>query len=183
MSFVTAAMLYSSRNARESASIRAVLPDPTGLGATVNRNALLSFATPAACLLACKERQKNRGTESTNPPIPIVNARSFQSRPSISGISRLRYEPGPSSISCEWPCVPPSCACAWLWLWLRPSCEWVCELMAGVVVAGGGIKTFVRTLAGWKMGIARSLVRYRGYHLARPPVTNERLGELRSEIQ
>ena len=31
ISFVTAAMLYSSRRARDSASIRAVLPDPTGL--------------------------------------------------------------------------------------------------------------------------------------------------------
>lgn len=31
MSFVTAAILYSSRSARDSASIRAVLPDPTGL--------------------------------------------------------------------------------------------------------------------------------------------------------
>ena len=31
MSFVTAAMLYSSRRARQSLSIRAVLPDPTGL--------------------------------------------------------------------------------------------------------------------------------------------------------
>lgn len=31
ISFVTAAMLYSSRRARDRASIRAVLPDPTGL--------------------------------------------------------------------------------------------------------------------------------------------------------
>lgn len=31
MSFVTAAMLYSSRRARQSLSIKAVLPDPTGL--------------------------------------------------------------------------------------------------------------------------------------------------------
>ena len=31
ISFVTAAMLYSSRRARQSFNIRAVLPDPTGL--------------------------------------------------------------------------------------------------------------------------------------------------------
>ena len=31
ISFVTAAMLYSSRRALQRASIRAVLPDPTGL--------------------------------------------------------------------------------------------------------------------------------------------------------
>lgn len=31
MSFVTAAMLYLSRRARQSFSINAVLPDPTGL--------------------------------------------------------------------------------------------------------------------------------------------------------
>jgi hypothetical protein len=31
ISFVTAAMLYSSRRARDSASIKAVFPDPTGL--------------------------------------------------------------------------------------------------------------------------------------------------------
>jgi hypothetical protein len=31
MSFVTAAMLYSSRSALDSASIRAVFPEPTGL--------------------------------------------------------------------------------------------------------------------------------------------------------
>lgn len=31
ISFVTAAMLYSSRRARQSFSIKAVLPDPTGL--------------------------------------------------------------------------------------------------------------------------------------------------------
>lgn len=31
MSLVTAAMLYSSRRARQSFNIRAVLPDPTGL--------------------------------------------------------------------------------------------------------------------------------------------------------
>ena len=31
MSLVTAAMLYSSRRARQRASIRAVLPEPTGL--------------------------------------------------------------------------------------------------------------------------------------------------------
>ena len=38
------------------------------------------------------------------PPIPTVNARSFQSRPSTIGISRKVYEPGPSSTSCECPC-------------------------------------------------------------------------------
>ena len=35
MSLVTAAMLYSSRRARQSASMRAVLPDPTGLSKLV----------------------------------------------------------------------------------------------------------------------------------------------------
>jgi len=39
MSFVTAAMEYFSRRARQSASIRAVFPDPTGL---VNRHRMLS---------------------------------------------------------------------------------------------------------------------------------------------
>lgn len=52
--------------------------------------------------------------------MPMVKARSFQSRPSMRGISRLRYEPGPSRISCEWPWPPKSS-----WEWLMPSSwEW-----------------------------------------------------------
>lgn len=67
----------------------------------------------------------------TYPPIPIVNARSFQSRPSMTGISRPRYEPGPSRISCEWPwSAAEDPVCPWSWECdARPSWECVSPLI------------------------------------------------------
>ena len=72
ISFVTAAMLYLSRRARQSLSIRAVFPEPTGLFA--------GFWLAPSLDLAC--------TRGAYPPMPTVYARSVQSLPSMSGSSR-----------------------------------------------------------------------------------------------
>lgn len=79
MSFVTAAMLRSSRRARQSWSIKAVFPEPTGLwkGARVS---LYSCGHASAVVSAL--------FVGAYPPIPTVKALSFQSRPAITGISR-----------------------------------------------------------------------------------------------
>jgi hypothetical protein len=111
MSFVTAAMLYSSRMARLSASISAVFPEPTGL------------ASVSDFMENNLTRRKKKRT-SAHPPIPTVKARLSQSRSSVRGCSRAVYDPGPSKTSCVWPWSSPS------WLWATPlSCECVCDMM------------------------------------------------------
>ncbi len=86
--------------------MRAVLPEPTGLslvglvvsedGGSLPLSPFLSFffaKTCARCAMvaaAGEERGvcgKRRGV-GAYPPIPTVKARSFQSRPDITGISR-----------------------------------------------------------------------------------------------
>lgn len=121
MSLVTAAMLYSSRRAWHKASIRAVLPDPTGLIEVVShvRDRCQSDKLPSGGVKQSKCIDRNlpqlisQDKKRTHPPIPTVKARSFQSRPSISGISRLTYEPGPSRISWEWPWPLKGSSCEW----------------------------------------------------------------------
>lgn len=108
-------MLYSSRSFRHNASMRAVFPDPTGLF--------------CICIYSQSTMDHPRGKFDLKgwlyPPIPIVNARSFQSRPSINGNSRFKYEPGPSRISCEWPCPPNGSSWEWVWPSSLPW-EWEC---------------------------------------------------------
>jgi hypothetical protein len=67
MSLVTTPRLKRSRRARHSASSRAVFPDPTGLPQQPLHQHRAPFAAAAA---------------RTHPPMPTVNARSFQLRPS-----------------------------------------------------------------------------------------------------
>ena len=88
MSLVTAAMLYSSRRTRQSLSIRAVLPDPTGL--YIDGKASVFLLVPWSFF---------ESDGRAYPPMPTVKALSVQSRSAMIGISLPVYEPGPSRIS------------------------------------------------------------------------------------
>lgn len=102
MSLVTAAMERWERRWRHRASMRAVLPDPTGLQVHCQlamddgRKDPFCFVggSSGAPSLRCwgPSSQLSVGGCSEGglyyPPIPTVNARSLQSRPSIRGISR-----------------------------------------------------------------------------------------------
>lgn len=104
MSLVTAATLKRSRSFLHRASIRAVFPEPTGLGG-------VSILTNILCAY------------HAYPPMPTVNARSSQSLPSMIGISRPMKLPGPSRISWVCPWSAAACECD------GPSWEWLCDMM------------------------------------------------------
>lgn len=106
MSLVTAATLKRWRSALHKASMRAVLPDPTGLHT-------VSILTT------------NTHVESY-PPMPTVKDRSSQSLPSMIGISRPMKLPGPSRISWVCPWSAAACECD------GPSCEWLCDIVLAV---------------------------------------------------
>jgi hypothetical protein len=79
MSFVTAAMEKRVRRALHRASMRAVLPEPTGLWLSVSTLSHLERAFHI---------EQGISLGSSYPPMPIVKDRSSQSLPSIIGISR-----------------------------------------------------------------------------------------------
>jgi hypothetical protein len=111
MSLVTAAIEKRARSCVQSASMRAVFPEPTGLATSV----CCPMATyPDFLLLERMIRMPeyaHHGLALTYPPIPIVKALSSQSLFSMIGISRPRKLPGPSRISCVWPWSAAACEC------------------------------------------------------------------------
>jgi hypothetical protein len=115
MSLVTAAIEKRVRRRLQSASMSAVLPEPTGL------SELASFQVAHR---GRKVKEVGPMVKATHPPMPMVNARSSQSRPSMRGISRPRKLPGPSRISWVWPWSAAACECDAL------SCEWLLDMSA-----------------------------------------------------
>lgn len=105
---------------------------------------------------------RGRNKARAYPPIPIVKARSVQSRPSANGISRARYEPGPFRTSWEWPCAAaskppsscdsnPSCVCPpevmirvktkrliWIWTWLVDATK-----VFAIILGGAFCRTWI----------------------------------------
>ena len=76
----------------------------------------IELKKPSTTQIAHRTVTQTEAETPAYPPMPTVKARSRQFRPSTSGISRPKYEPGPSRISWEWPCSAPP------WGW---SCAWV----------------------------------------------------------